>query len=295
MGPGVARVGGVSWHYAVSDNEATDGWAVNLHGFFSGGGVHYRESTRLAADLGVKVVNPTFPGFAGSEAMPWDKVSFGGLAEGLRGLLDHLGVPPALVLGHSMGGAVAIQLAHDHPERVVGVICRDGVAVENWKQRTGILAKALSPVSPDLGSALEILLGFTVELPQLGFSRWRSLSVTAGPDIRSNMRAGSITLPFAAMLLGSDLTPITAEVGRRGDIPVMPVWGRFDLAIPVSTGREVARLLGEELIVVPGTHCWMLANPRTQVALLRTRAGRVFLDRVAARASILGAPFPLAA
>jgi pimeloyl-ACP methyl ester carboxylesterase len=194
-----------------------------------------------------------------------------------------------------MGGAAAIQLAHDHPDRVLGVICRDGVAAENWKIRRGILARALGPISPDLGSALEILLGFTVELPQLALSRWRSLSVTAGPDIRNNMRAGSITLPYAAMLLGSDLTPVTTELGRRGDIPVMPVWGNLDLAIPVSTGREIARLLGEELIVVPGTHCWMLANPRTQVALLRTRRGRVFLDRVAARASILGAPFPLAA
>ena len=119
MVPGVARIGGVTWHYAVSDNAATDGWAVNMHGFFSGGGVHYRESTRLAADLGVKVVNPTFPGFAGSEAMPWDKVSFGGLAQGIRDLLDHLEVPPALVLGHSMGGAVSLAFAGASSRSVV--------------------------------------------------------------------------------------------------------------------------------------------------------------------------------
>jgi pimeloyl-ACP methyl ester carboxylesterase len=44
------------------------------------------------------------------------------LAEDVVGLLDHLGIDRAHVLGHSLGGAVALELAVSHPERVRSVV-----------------------------------------------------------------------------------------------------------------------------------------------------------------------------
>src|SRR3954469_17592517 len=43
------------------------------------------------------------------------------LAGDVVGLLDHLGVPAAHLLGHSMGGAAAMELAVNHPDRVRSV------------------------------------------------------------------------------------------------------------------------------------------------------------------------------
>src|SRR3954464_3404492 len=45
-----------------------------------------------------------------------------GLASDIVGLLDHLGIDRAHVLGHSMGGAVAMELAVSHPDRVRSVV-----------------------------------------------------------------------------------------------------------------------------------------------------------------------------
>src|SRR3982750_1418045 len=45
-----------------------------------------------------------------------------GLASDVVGLLDHLGIDRAHVLGHSMGAAVAIELAVSHPDRVRSVV-----------------------------------------------------------------------------------------------------------------------------------------------------------------------------
>jgi pimeloyl-ACP methyl ester carboxylesterase len=44
------------------------------------------------------------------------------LASDVVGLLDHLGIERAHVLGHSMGGAVALELAVSHPYRVRSVV-----------------------------------------------------------------------------------------------------------------------------------------------------------------------------
>ena len=41
-------------------------------------------------------------------------------------MLDHLQVDQAVVVGHSMGGFVAVVLAHHHPERVRRLVLIDG-------------------------------------------------------------------------------------------------------------------------------------------------------------------------
>ncbi len=53
----------------------------------------------------------------------------------------------SVLLGHSMGGAVAVQFAHDHPRRTLGMIYRDGVSTPAWKDRSGHPARRCSPRS----------------------------------------------------------------------------------------------------------------------------------------------------
>jgi pimeloyl-ACP methyl ester carboxylesterase len=48
------------------------------------------------------------------------------LADDVTGLMDHLGIPRAAVLGHSWGGNVATHLAGLRPERVTKVVMIDG-------------------------------------------------------------------------------------------------------------------------------------------------------------------------
>src|SRR3954451_5514611 len=50
------------------------------------------------------------------------EITHAALASDIVGLLDPLGIDRAHVLGHSMGGAVALELAVSHPERVRSVV-----------------------------------------------------------------------------------------------------------------------------------------------------------------------------
>ncbi len=49
-------------------------------------------------------------------------LTYANLASDVVGLLDHLGIERAHVIGHSMGGGTALELAVNHPERLLSVV-----------------------------------------------------------------------------------------------------------------------------------------------------------------------------
>jgi pimeloyl-ACP methyl ester carboxylesterase len=286
MVPATTRIEGRQWHYAVSDNEPVGRrpvWALNVHGFFAAGSMYWRESARLAGGLGWRVVNPSLPGFGGSDPLPWEKLNLRSFSRGLAKLLDALDVERVVVLGHSMGGAIAMQFAHDHPDRTLGVIYRDGVATPGWKTRTGPLYRVLSPVSPDLGMLLEFMAAAAMDIPDLLYGR--ALATVKGlvPGARVNIRSVNQTVPVGAMLFASDLTAQVKAVVARGDVPILPVWGRLDRITPPSTAKEFGDATGLSPVWVTGGHSWMLARPGTQLHILRTSEEGVAFRRAVER------------
>jgi pimeloyl-ACP methyl ester carboxylesterase len=100
MVPSSMRVEGRLLQFAVSDNVGAHGpdgpgsppiWAVNIHGYFAGGGMYWRESARLAEQLGWRVINPSLPGFGGSDPLDWHDVSMESLANQVMAVLHQVG------------------------------------------------------------------------------------------------------------------------------------------------------------------------------------------------------------
>ena len=289
---GTADIDGATWRYAISDNDDADVWVINSHGFLAGGGVYWRESTRLAHALGVRVLNPSLPGFGGTPPLDWNHTNVETIAASIIKLMDALGVPTALVLGHSMGGVIAMQIAADHPDRVLGVVYRDGVSTPSWKNRRGPFSIALKPLFPDLGQGLDVITALVLDITgDLIRTELGSFLSTAAPDLRQNARALRGTAPIGAMLLACDFTASVRAVADAGTVPVLPCWGRLDWAIPVRTAKEFAAIVDEPVQWVWGGHCWMLPRPNMQAdILLKSDAGRSFLRRVSSRAVAAGLP-----
>jgi pimeloyl-ACP methyl ester carboxylesterase len=88
---------------------------VLQHGFVGGSG--YWAPVMAHLEPYFDIVAPDLPGFAGSSQIPAPD-SIEGLAGALLELLDRLGIERFALLGHSMGGSVAQQLALDHPARI---------------------------------------------------------------------------------------------------------------------------------------------------------------------------------
>jgi pimeloyl-ACP methyl ester carboxylesterase len=296
MVPQVLEIDGRRLRFALSDNaldaraRSSGLWAVNLHGYFAGGGMYWRESRYLAEDLGWRVVNPSLPGFGGSDKLPWELVSMEGIAAQVAALLDHLAVERAMLLGHSMGAAVAVAFAHAYPERTLGIIYRDGAATPGWKHRSGPLVALLRPFAPDLAGMLDLVASVVLDVPDLLIGR-RIASTVRGiiPDVRRNVRAIGRTVPVAALLLDMDLSDHVRELAARGDVPILPVWGCADRVANARAAEEFESLTGMEILWVLGGHSWMLGRPRTQADLLiATERGRAFLAAVHRRDRMLG-------
>jgi pimeloyl-ACP methyl ester carboxylesterase len=279
--------------YAVSDNEEAFGpegpgsppvWAVNLHGYFAGGGMYWRESIHLAETFGWRVINPNLPGFAGSDPLPWERVSIRELTNEIVQLLDHLGVEHAVLLGHSMGGAVAVQFADIHPDRTLGIVYRDGAATPEWKHRHGLLVSLLSPVVHDVAGVADLMLAVLLDTP--GFLIGRRLPSTLRglwPDASRNLRTMGRSLPVGSMIMTIDLRDEVRHVVDEA-VPILPVWGCFDRIVNAATAQEFSALVHRDVVWVPGGHSWMLPRPQAQTDILRYLGqGRTFMEEVTRR------------
>ncbi len=96
---------------------------ILLHGWINSWGVWQEEMIQLADRGGYKVYALDFWGFgesAKSKTPPFRVTSY---VEMVDQFMEALGILRAPVLGHSMGGTVALRLALDRPERVTRVAC----------------------------------------------------------------------------------------------------------------------------------------------------------------------------
>ena len=224
MVPDTMTVDGRRIRYAVSDNTGAHGpdgpssppiWAVNVHGYFTGGGMYWRESAFLADTLGWRVVAPSLPGFGGSDPLRRDRVTLGELGDQLQIVLDHVGAGPAVVLGHSMGAAIAVQHAAAHGDSTLGLICRDAVVTPAWKSRRGLFPALLSTVSPDMALVSDLWAAAILDMPDLAIGRLYATIRSMVPDFGLSVWSAAQTLPVARALIDVDLS---GELRRAGPV-----------------------------------------------------------------------------
>jgi pimeloyl-ACP methyl ester carboxylesterase len=289
MVPSSIMVEGRRLRFAVSDNVGAHGpdgpgtppiWAVNIHGYFAGGGMYWRESARLAEQLNWRVINPSLPGFGGSDPLDWHSVSMESLANQVMAIVHQVDAGPVVLLGHSMGGAVAVQFAHDHPRRTLGVIYRDGVSTPAWKDRRGIVPALLAPFAPDIAPMADMVAAVVFDLPDLFMGRMYSTVRSVLPDVRRNIRTIGQTMPIGSLLMSIDQrTEVRSLVAQQ--MPILNEWGCFDRITPAAAATEFAAIARSPVQWVPGGHSWMLARPQGQADILNHMAsGQNFLRRV---------------
>lgn len=237
-----------------------------LHGLGSAGGDWLLQFGPLSA-AGYRVLAPDMRGFGRSSAPP--EVTVQVMAEDMALFLERMGAVPAHVVGISMGGTVAQQLALDHPEMVRRLVLVNTFARLRLQSLSGWLyfwartilsgwryfwARTIlsSPVGPERQAEMVARWLF----PRLDHQLLREIVVrritqTNPCAYRSAMRS----------LMRFDVT------GRLGElrIPVLVITAAEDTIVPPSVQRALAQgIPGARHVVVEGSGHGIIAdNPDT--------------------------------
>jgi pimeloyl-ACP methyl ester carboxylesterase len=118
---------------------------VFIHGLF-GSSANWRGIARRFSDA-YRVLVPDLRNHGQSPHS--DDVSFKSQAADVLALLDASGEEQAVLVGHSMGGKVAMRLALDAPERVTALACVDIAPVSYPGDRFGPIFEAMAAVDPE--------------------------------------------------------------------------------------------------------------------------------------------------
>ena len=219
-----------------------------------------------------RIIAPDLPGHGASDK-PAGDYSLGAYAAGLRDLLAVLDIPRATLVGHSLGGGIAMQFAYQHPECCERMVLIDsgGLGSEvSWLLRLITLpgADLVAPlVFPSFvrgwGDALGRLAhSLGLRSPRIGES-WRSYaSLTDGPTREAFVR----TVHGVIGASGQAVSAID-RLYLLDKVPTLIVWGDRDAIIPVDHGISAhAAIPHSTLEIVEGAGHFPHAEEPARVA-----------------------------
>ena len=205
------------------------------------------------------------PGFGESE-LPRDEISIRGFARTADAVCEQLGLDCPVVIGNSMGGFVGAELTLSFPTRVAKLVLVSAAGLSTeYLKREPLLAtgRALGAVTTRLGAQADgiirrprlrrVALQIVVRYPE-------RLSVPLTTELVGGASAPGFNDAFRALLTYSFRDKL-----ERIEVPVLIVWGRNDILVPVEDAQTFEQLIGENAhsVIFDDTgHLAMLERPR---------------------------------
>ena len=202
---------------------------------------------------------PDLPGH-GESSKPRGDYSLGAYANTLRDLVGALGFESGSVIGHSLGGGIAMQLAYQFPER-----CERLILVSSGGLGREVHPLLRSATLPGAEIVIPLLCNQGTRRSVDGVTRWIArLGLRPGPDLDELWRAFASLGDAAARRAflatarsvidaGGQRVDATNRLYLAQELPTLIVWGERDPLIPVHHAHAAHRQIpGSRLAVFPG-------------------------------------------
>jgi pimeloyl-ACP methyl ester carboxylesterase len=240
----------VHWH------ESGSGKPLVLLNGFTASGLAWPTSWLRRLEKRYRVIRVDNRGTGWSREAP-APFTIGDMADDARDVLDALGIGKAVVLGMSMGGMIAQELAMRHPTRVERLV----------------LTATIPPIPAAVPSTFGFSLGATLLSP--------NAHDTAEPSADQLSTAAQVWLRFAADGF-APAVDVATEMGRQALERITPMWsvvaqaraiyawsgpnrlsqisapttvlhGEADRVVPIENARKLVALIkGAQLVSLPG-------------------------------------------
>ncbi|MEV4534475.1 alpha/beta fold hydrolase [Asanoa sp. NPDC049518] len=189
------------------------------------------------------VIAPDLPGH-GDSGPPEGDYSIGAHATALRDLLVSLGVPSATIIGHSLGGGIALQFAYQFPERTQRLVLISSGGL--GPQLTPALRATTLPAAETVVAALARIPPALTErvlpaLPAL-IARQDATSVAAALHELTDARRRRAFIRTARTVINWRGQTVSAirHLKVLGGLPILVTWGSDDRTIPPQHHRAIA-------------------------------------------------------
>jgi pimeloyl-ACP methyl ester carboxylesterase len=241
-------VDGVRVHYQEAGDEHAPAMIL-IHGFASSTLVWSKVFLKLA-DAGYRVIALDMLGYGYSAKPRKGEYTIAGQAKLLMRLLDRLGIPRAIFVGSSYGGAVAATCALDYPDRVEKLILVG--AVNNNRPLAFTLMRLFG--SPVFGDVVSPLLIGSRRLLRRRMKRVYDRHSWALDEKRVDARHLPLRAAGTQRAIIRTVRSWDAErISRDAHLikqPALLLWGENDLDIPLADGERLhAQIPGSRLIV----------------------------------------------
>jgi pimeloyl-ACP methyl ester carboxylesterase len=214
----------------------------------------------------------------GESAKPRGDYSLGAYASGIRDLLIGLNAEPATIVGHSLGGGIAMQLAYQFPERCGRLVLMSSGGIA--RDVHPLLRAASLP-----GSEIVLPLITHARLLRVGQALGRALGaigLQAGADIAEGARGyASLNDREARAAFLHTIRAVIDPTGQRVSavdrlylaeaLPSLIIWGENDPIIPPHHGEIAHRAMpGSRFELIDGAGHFPQVTHPIKVARLLT-------------------------
>lgn len=243
-------VDGIKIHFQRFGDSPSIADLILIHGYTASVYVWQTVAPILATN-GLRVFALDLPGFGYSDKPRNFDYSIASQARIVERFMDRLGLGRPVVVGSSYGGAVAMMLALDYPERVSKLVLVDPVTNDEPKRHPVLRLAAV----PGVG---EIIAPFLADARSFHRRRMRKTLAPANHDLITDERVEAVRRPLAAADAHNSLLATSRrwqagrieQDARLIDQPTLIVWGEEDRIIPVENGyRLLESILHSRLVV----------------------------------------------
>ena len=255
------NVDGKTIFFAEAGNGAP---VVMLHGGGPGAsGVSNYSRNIEALAVHFRIIVPDMPGYGRSAKGVDQSDPFGYLADTIRGLIDELGLATVHLIGNSYGGAAALRLALDTPNRVGKLVLMGPGGIGTTRSTPTAGLKSLLSYYGGSGPSRDKLAAFIrtylvyescsvpEELIDARYTASVDPEVVADPPLRRP--SGPMAL---RTLWRMDLT--RDKRLRQLPTPTLVLWGRDDKVNRPAGGPMLANLMpNADLVMTSQTGHWM--------------------------------------